>query len=162
MKRHPTRRPAAVYLGALLGSPARGAGKTPADTDPIVSTAFVSVRGAHGFRVPSLAWANGGAVIALAHRTTDGPHAGATTLVARRSTDGGRSREPLRELAHGDARDELQAGAALVDRTDGDVLLFASPRQEPANHIRRSEDDGWDARGHDGRGREARRRPGLR
>ncbi|GLW12548.1 hypothetical protein Misp01_76760 [Microtetraspora sp. NBRC 13810] len=112
------------------------------------------------FRIPSLALTSAGVLVALCEGRWKPGDAGDINIVSRRSTDGGRTWSPLREvLSHG--HDTAGNPAVVTDPASGDLVLLSCRNRggdtwseitsgaAPARrvYVQRSADDGatWSA-----------------
>lgn len=88
-------------------------------------TDVFAAKGREHFRIPSLVVARDGTVLAFCNRRMDtvGDHAAEVHVVLRRSVDGGKTWGPIEDMF---ALEGWTAGigSAVVDETDGTILLF--------------------------------------
>jgi sialidase-1 len=117
----------------------------PAAAEPITSTPFKSkTDGYFCYRIPSLIVSPKGTLLAFCEgRKTSTSDDGDNDLVLRRSTDGGRTWEPL-QLVHeegGDAVITVGNPCAVVDRDTGTVWLTMN-RKNGRVLVTSSDDDG--------------------
>ena len=95
---------------------------------------FVSEGRSH-YRIPSISISNEGAVLSFANRRMDTVADGAKEvhLVMRRSTDGGRNWEPIKDLFAKEGWDAAM-GTATLDRFNGTVMV-SHGRRPPVDYI---------------------------
>ena len=95
---------------------------------------FVS-RGRSHYRIPSIAVFNGGTVLCFANRRMDTVADGANEvhLIMRRSTDGGRNWDPVKDLFAEEGWDAA-VGTATLDRRTGTVMVSYG-RRAPVDYV---------------------------
>lgn len=138
-----------VAIGAS-GAPGRAADpKAPASRPPLVDAFQSGQDGYHTYRIPALVTTPKGDLLAICEgRKTSRADHGDVDIVARRSTDGGRTWEPMTRIYEegGDQKITIGNPCPVVDRIKG-VIWLPLTRDNKDVLITSSADDGrnWSA-----------------
>jgi len=95
------------------------------------------------YRTPALVVTNKGTLIAVANSCDSPPTKESThaAIVARRSTDGGKTWAPMQTLLDADGR-RIKTGAGVVDPSTGEIMFFCAawPKPQPPKPEETSEE----------------------